>query len=409
MDARTVIVIGAGMVGAASAFRLQAAGRRVILIDPGPPEHASSFGNAGHIAIEQVEPLASWSTARRAPGQLFAFGGPLDFRLKDVGVWGPWARRYLAACGRDQVRDGTEALRTLTIPAVRAWRDLLAEAGAPELLQEDGHAVLWFDPSQASAGQRRWARADTGAATIRPLSDAELASYRQVLPWRPPVAGIKVLGTARLASPQRVRNALLLAFVARGGRRLVGEATAVSPQCEVELANGARLMADQVLIAAGARSARLMRGIGATVPLIAERGYSIQFAAPAWPDDLPTAVIEDQSIVLAPQAEGLRATNYVEFAHADSPPDPRKWDRLIRRVRALGLDVPDDCQRWMGCRPTLPDYRPAIGAWPGRGVLYAFGHQHLGVTLAAITAERMVGLAEMDFGDRRLDIRRCST
>ena len=243
----------------------------------------------------------------------------------------------------------------------------------------------------------------------RPLSDDELGPYRMALRGRPPVAGLRFTGTARLTSPQKVRQALLSAFEARGGQRITGEAVAVSPQCEVQLASGERLAADQVLIAAGARSARLMQGIGATVPLIAERGYSVQFAARDWPDNLPTAVIEGQSIVLAPQVEGLRATSYVEFAHADSPPDPRKWNRLISRVRAFGLDVPDDCQRWMGCRPTLPDYVPAIGAWPGRGVLYAFGHQHLGVTLAAITAERMVGLADMDYGDPRLDIRRFST
>ena len=57
--AETIIVIGAGMVGAACALRLQSAGFQVALVDPGPPERAASFGNAGHIAVEQVEPLSS--------------------------------------------------------------------------------------------------------------------------------------------------------------------------------------------------------------------------------------------------------------------------------------------------------------------------------------------------------------
>lgn len=406
MFRETVIVIGAGMVGVACALRLQAAGRVVTLVDPGPDERASSFGNAGHIAVEQVEPLASWATVQAAPRMAFGLGGPLDFRLRDVAVWGPWARRYLAACGRDRVWQGTEALRDLAVPAVRAWRDLLDLSGTPELMREDGHAVLWFNAAEADRGRRKWATADTGPATFRPLSDGDCAAYRDQLTGRRPIAGLRFSGTARLISPSLVREALLAAFAARGGERLLGEACALSPQGVVDLVDGRQLSADQVLVAAGARSAPLMAGIGAHVPLIAERGYSIQFPAPRWPADLPTAVIEDQSIVLAPQAEGLRATSYVEFARPDSPPDSRKWDRLIDRVRAMGLEVPDDCQRWMGCRPTLPDYVPAIGAWPGRRILYAFGHQHLGITLAAITAERMVGLADLDFGDVRLNIQR---
>ncbi|MBN8552892.1 MAG: FAD-dependent oxidoreductase [Caulobacterales bacterium] len=406
MSRKSLIIVGAGMVGAACALRLQAAGRAVTLIDPGEDQQASSFGNAGHIAVEQVAPLAGWGSVRAAPAMLFGVGGPLDFRWSDVGHWLPWSARFLAACRSDQVRRGTQALGDLALPAVRAWRDLLDLASASDLMVEDGHALLWFDPRSAATGRSKWLAADIGSATCRGLTSDELSSYQVLLAGRPPVDGLRIEGTARLTSPQRVREALVSAFVARGGDRRRGLVTRISPEAEVELADGTRLSADQVLVASGVRSGAVLAPLGTRVPLIAERGYSIQFPVSSGSVGFPTAVLEDWSIVLAPQIEGLRATSYVEFGDAEAPPDPRKWSRLISRVRALGFDVPDTCQRWMGCRPTLPDYVPAIGAWPGQRLLYAFGHQHLGVTLAAITAERIEALANGGPTDPALDIRR---
>lgn len=403
--AETFIVIGGGLIGASCALRLQSAGFRVTLSDPGPAERAASFGNAGHIAVEQVEPLSSWATIRSAPSMLFAFGGPLDFRLSDARLWAPWAMRFLAASGRRRFEDGADALDGLMARGVEAWTNLLAEVGRPDLIRTDGHAILWFDESEAEAGRRNWAQARTGTATIRPLSADELAAYQARLPGHPPVAGLAFAGTARLSSPQAVRSALLDAFVARGGEVVQDEIKSVSPSGAVQSSRRSRTV-DRILVCAGVRSRALMEAMGVTTPLVAERGYSIQIPAPDWPLDLPTAVAEGQSMVLAPHAEGLRITSYVEFAAPDSPPDPRKWERLERRVRALGLDIPAGSQRWIGCRPTLPDYLPAIGVLEGNRVFYAFGHQHLGVTLSAVTADLLAGLSRGQTVDARFDIRR---
>ena len=91
---------------------------------------------------------------------------------------------------------------------------------------------------------------------------------------------------------------------------------------------------------------------------------------------------------------GLRAASFVEFGNADSPPDPRKWRRLSAHVQALGLPCDAPATQWMGARPTLPDYLPAIGrSRLARNLLYAFGHQHLGLTLGALTGELIAQLA----------------
>src|SRR3546814_961170 len=77
-------------------------------------------------------------------------------------------------------------------------------------------------------------------------------------------------------------------------------------------------------------------------------------------------------------ADTVQAASFVEFHSPGAPPDPRKWDRLERHVRELGLPFNPPFTRWMGARPTLPDYLPAIGRSRRVGnLVYAFGHQHL--------------------------------
>ena len=90
---KSILVIGGGLVGAASALRLQAAGIQTTLIDPGDKRRGASFGNAGHIGAEQVMPWSTWPNMISAPAHLFGFGGPLDFRWSDIGLWFPWSLR----------------------------------------------------------------------------------------------------------------------------------------------------------------------------------------------------------------------------------------------------------------------------------------------------------------------------
>jgi D-amino-acid dehydrogenase len=127
--------------------------------------------------------------------------------------------------------------------------------------------------------------------------------------------------------------------------------------------------------------------MGHSVPMIAERGYHLHAPGAQWPADLPPVVFEDHAMIVTRFADGVRASSFVELARPDSPADPRKWQALRQRIQALNLPFEAEHREWMGARPTLPDYLPAIGRSRRAGnLVYAFGHQHLGLTLAPATA-----------------------
>jgi len=84
----------------------------------------------------------------------------------------------------------------------------------------------------------------------------------------------------------------------------------------------------------------------------------------------------------------VQVASFVEIGDPDAPADPAKWARLERHIAELGLPMRGPFDRWMGARPTFPDYLPAIGrSGSADNLVYAFGHQHLGLTLAPITGE----------------------
>ena len=396
MQPKSYLVIGGGLVGAASALRLQAGGFAVTLIDPGDPRRAASFGNIGHIAAEQVSPLASRESLRTFPGRLFGLGGPLDFRWRDAGLWLPWALRFIAASDPARHARGQAALTDILAHALPAWRRLAAFSGAPDVVGRDGHAVVWMSDRAAERGMRSWDRAPTGTATFRAMEEAELATYAPVM-TRPPVAGIRFSGTAQVTEPQVARDALMAAFAARGGQVVHARVARLTNGSRIVaiLEGGGTREAQGALVAAGAWAGRLMRGLGVEAPVIAERGYSVQSTEHGWEERLPPTVFEEYSMVVSRFTSGLRASSFVEFGSPDAPGDPRKWRNLERRLGDLGVRFSPEPDRWVGPRPTLPDYLPAIGRLErDPRILYAFGHQHLGLTMSAITGELVASLAE---------------
>ena len=80
--AQDLLVVGAGIVGVACALQLARQGRQVTLIDRQAPGQGASFGNAGHLATEQVFPIADLSILARLPGMLRDPMGPLRLDWK---------------------------------------------------------------------------------------------------------------------------------------------------------------------------------------------------------------------------------------------------------------------------------------------------------------------------------------
>jgi D-hydroxyproline dehydrogenase len=410
-----VAVIGAGVVGAAIAARLSQAGTPVLLLDRDHPGiGGASFGNAGHIATEHVEPLPSRALLLGFWRDLFAFGGVLDIPLRRAPAILPWARRFAAAAAKQA--ENTHQLAPLVSAAAEDWERLLAGVGRSELLRRNGHYEVWFGrgarkhasdqartmqrlgvPAQpatsewlktivnslpAGARSRNDRPADSGAHAERPA--AQLAPDAAAL-WFPK--------TAHVLDPLEVVQALVRHAIQAGAELKRAEVRAARPDASgvvLHTAEGA-LKVRAAVVCAGAWSAPLLTPLGLRVPLEPVRGYHLEL-----PDHPPvcdaTIVYSDDHVVVTPMRGRLRATSFMDFAGLDAPHDPRKPARLRASLARLGYRCEHISAAWAGERPVLPDYLPGIGRLERTQVFYAIGHQHIGVTLAAGTAELVAAL-----------------
>jgi len=387
-----VAVIGAGIIGCAVAFGLAREGWRVLLADPEEPGvGGASFGNVGHIAAELIEPLPSPALLFGFWRELFALGGPLDIpwrRLPEVALW---SRRFAAAAFHR--RANTRHLAPLVRPASAAWERLLREVGTPGLLRRNGHYQFWLG---APAGRR--SRAEAHKMTKLGIATAPVAA--QLLRAVASAAGsqtiavLKFPDSSHVLDPRAVCEALARAAVGHGTTLHRARVRSLAPrgdQIEVLTDTGA-FTAPTVIVCAGAWSAPLLAPFGLRAPLQAVRGYHVELPGHAALVDAPI-IYMDRSILVTPMASRLRASSYMEFSGLEAAPDPRKPARLRANLRRLGYRCEGENSSWVGPRPILPDYLPGIGRAPGAARLfYAIGHQHLGLTLAPVTADLLVAL-----------------
>ncbi|MDM7957092.1 FAD-binding oxidoreductase [Blastomonas sp.] len=391
----TGLVVGGGLVGLSSALHLQRSGISVTVLEPQEKPQGASWGNAGHLAVEQVQPLASSGMIKGAFARLYPRGA-LGLPVRQIGTWGPFALKLLRASSPARFAAGTKALSGMLAQAMPAWQRLCAITGTEHLLRQDGHFVAWESERTAAGGRAHWFATDIGTASVHDATPDELAMIRALAPKARIAGAVRFAGSGQITDLGALANGLRQALLASGGtiRRAQVDGLHIDSGAAFAQIGNERLTADHVVLSAGAASADLLRPIGVRMPLIAERGYHIQSAQSRWPADMPPVAFEDRSMIVTRFAGGLRAASFIEFAARAAPPDPGKWQRLRSHVAALGLPFDAPGTEWIGARPTLPDYLPAIGrSTRAANLLYAFGHQHLGLTLAAVTGEVIAALA----------------
>jgi glycine/D-amino acid oxidase-like deaminating enzyme len=397
-DPADIAVIGAGIIGVACALQLARQGRKVLVIDQQAPGMGASYGNAGHLATEQVFPIADLSILKRLPAMLMDPMGPLRLDWKYLPRALPWFIRLLLNLRPANYQRTVTGIRALNEASLGAWQRLLASLQRGHLLREDG-SLLVFERSDSRAAidglQRRM------QAQNVPVDFWSGDAIREVAPQLSTQiqGGLFFPGTGHFLDPYQLVCELVEAAKASGVqflKRQVLDARVEADGVTVSTDQGT-FAARQVLIACGAHSAKLTAALtGKKVPLDTERGYHLML--PHEQQRLPFAVTSlERKFIMTPMAGGLRLAGTVEFAGLDRPPNMARAWQLHRLSRGLFLEdlSVEDATPWMGFRPSLPDSLPIIDRVCDGKVLLAFGHQHLGLTQAAVTAEMVGQLASV--------------
>lgn len=388
-----VVVIGAGLVGLSSALWLARSGHRVTVVDRRPPapgvayDHACSYGNACSIALHACIPVATPGIARKVPGMLLDPLGPLALRWGYLPQLARWLWHFVKASDPAEVERIGGVLAGLLAQVNAGYDPLVEEAGAGDLFRHQGCLYLYRSAAEFAAAEAEIAFRRRHGVRLTVL---DATAIRALEPNLAPLyhRGLMFDDAYSVVSPHRLALAFAAAIGARGGDFVAGEA--VLGRDLTVVIGGTVLRPDRVVVAGGSWSRTLAAQIGDDILLDTERGYHVMF--PGQGDMLTRPVCyPGHGFYLTPMADGLRAVGTVELGGLRAAPDWRRSDVIAGTARRLlpGLAEPDG--RWMGFRPSMPDSLPVIGASPRDArVVYAFGHGHIGLTLAGITG-RLVG------------------
>ena len=393
MTARHVCVVGAGVVGAATAYRLAQSGHRVTLLDAADaPATGTTWANGAQLSYSYVEPLATPAVLRKLPAMLRDPQSPLRFRL--TGEWSQlsWGLRFLAACRAATVQRSTAALLKL---ADLSRRDLAA-AEAQDGLQfqhERSGKLVAYDSAEALEGAARQLELQRAMGCEQQLLDRQaclqrepaLASQRERIAggiWTPTEA----VGDAAALTRELIVRAQSRGTALRLGCRVVGWDSDRGQVRAARLSSGERLVADAFVLANGHEAAHLARPLGLRLPIYPIKGYSITLplrsAALA-----PKVSVTDagRKMVFAPLGGQLRVAGFAELVGRDLRLDGARIQALVDAVGEVfpgGCDLRADPRPWAGLRPATPTSRPIVGRTRRANLFLNVGHGALGLTLA---------------------------
>ncbi|MCG6242321.1 FAD-binding oxidoreductase [Vibrio diabolicus] len=395
----TVAVVGAGVVGLCTALEAQRHGLQVTLLDKGLPGEGASFGNAGYLATELIDPLATKKTLSAAPRMWLDPKGPLALPWKYLPQALPWLARFVRSASSARVEASRQALYQLNQAAVPAWQRCLADIGAEEYLVPSGYLLVWESENKLD-------EAKTHAAYLAQWDiESVLLQGAQLREKEPELAetvshALFFPNACRVKDPYLLSKQLFAVFQARGGCFEQTEVSEILPQ---ENAVGVVTATSQnrfehVVLCTGAWGKPLLEQTGISVPLEAERGYHLTIDTA----DMETPPLHhpigsaERKFVMSPLASGLRVVGITEIGGLRLPEFTRRFNVLRHHSRQLlpRLNNPAlKVSEWMGHRPTLSDSLPVIDQHPRHPrLLFAFGNQHLGLTQAAIGAELVITL-----------------
>ena len=395
-------MVGAGIVGACTAIELLRDGHTVTLIEPAPPggEQAASYGNGGWISPASIIPMSLPGLWRRVPGFLRDPLEPLAIRPAYLPHMLPWLARFVAA-GRSvrRVARTARALRALLADAPQRHMALAAEVGISGLVIRRGLLYVYRDRAAFDAEALAWGLRRDNGITWQEL-DADALRQQEPALDRGYQFGAFVPEGAHIADPGLYVAALVAHALTQGAERVASGAMGFrtdAGRLRAVRCQGGEIECERAVIAAGAWSRRLARGLGERIPLESERGYHAQIEAPEITPRVPV-MPGDGKMAITPMRGGLRIAGQVELAGLDAAPDWRRAailrDFARRVLPGLPEIVPEARVRvWMGHRPSTPDGLPVIG--PARrcaDVVYAFGHGHVGLASGPMTGRLVADL-----------------
>ena len=396
-----VLVLGAGVIGATTAWQLASDGHAVEVIDRQDGAGLeTSFANGGQISPCHAEPWANPAVLPKLVRWLGRDDAPLLFRWRrwDPDLW-RWGARFLTNCTGTRAEINTERTLRVALYSRACLQEMRERLGLEYDQRRQGILHVYRDPAEFARGCRvarlmnrfgleRQVCDTAGCVAIEPA----LAAARTALAGGIFTPGdesgdahkfTRAMAAHAAGQGARFHYGVTVRRLLRQGGRVVGADTTIG-----------EVRADAVVLALGSWSPLLARPAGLSLSVVPAKGYSITMVAAEQGAPAVSITDDEHKMVYSRLGQRLRAAGTAEMSGYDLSLDPRRWRLLVRHARdlfPLAGDF-DQAEPWTGLRPATPDSVPLIGATRLPGLWLNTGHGTLGWTMACGSARLLADL-----------------
>jgi len=216
---KTVAIIGAGIVGVATAIRLQRDGHDVVLIDPKGAGEGASFGNGGVLASSSIIPISMPGLAMKAPAMLFDSNQPLFLKWSYLPKLAPWLIRFLGNCNKAAVEHRAAAMALLVSDSLAEHQSLAKGTGAEKWIVPSDYLFLYDDRRHFESDAFAWSIRQRHGIDWEILEAQALRNYDPVYAQGPGFA-VRLAGHGVVADPGNYIKDLARHAVAGGARMI---------------------------------------------------------------------------------------------------------------------------------------------------------------------------------------------
>ena len=394
---KSVGIIGSGIQGVCTGLQLIKKGIPVTIFDRQDPLSQdfkpASYGNAGHFSPYAILQLNRPDILFDVPKMLFSSYGPLALKWNYVPKMLNWFFYYLKNCNKKSMMHTAKNMHQILSLSNDAYEEIFQEIDTNGLVEKKGIIYVWTNKNLKSRNLEIKVRDELGIKQ-------KLLSQKEVLELEPnlnPVfdAGIIYESAMHARDPHGILKQIFKLFLNRGGKFIQTNIKSIEQSKTDETiirSENEEYKFEKSVVASGAFSKQFTDQLGEKIPLDTERGYHVHFKGQERLISRPVIFL-DRGFGMTPMNQGLRAVGTVELGGTENPLSKKRIDYVIRCAKELLPQLGAHEDEWLGFRPTLPDFLPILGpSLKNKNIIYAFGHQHLGWTLGAITGKIVSGI-----------------
>ena len=385
---KTIIVIGAGIVGVSTAIWLQRSGFKVIIIDQKGPATGASHGNAGILAASSIIPVPNPSLIKKLPFYLLSKDSPVFFKMSYLPQMFPFLMSYLSKSNLREVNKYAERMTPLIFDTVCQHKSLAKGTGAEKFISYQDYCFGYETEENFQNDKKVWKLRQKHGLPFEVVNGDEFSNFDPFYKDLFDVI-VKCKNHGKINDPGLYVKTLCDHFLSQGGELIISKVNDISSKnlndVIVKIESDS-LIANKIVVATGAWSKKILKKFKIKMPLESERGYHVEYVEPNFYPKVPM-MLTSKKFVITPMDGRIRVAGLVEFAGLKTLKRKPPLNLLKNKIKDLFPNL--KCKEkieWLGHRPALVDSLPMLGYLDkNKQILVAFGHQHLGLTAGAKT------------------------